>query len=68
VRLLVQVDAAGRVVDLSVLDSSGHAALDREAERTVRGWQFEPATQGGSPVFSTVTVAITFRLEGTRRW
>jgi TonB family protein len=56
------------VVDLSVLDSSGHAALDREAERTVRGWQFEPATQGGSPVFSTVTVAITFRLEGTRRW
>jgi protein TonB len=68
VTLLVQVDPQGRVLDLSVLGSSGFQALDREAERTVRRWRFEPATQEGRPVFSTVPVVITFRLEGDRRW
>jgi len=68
VTLLVQVDAGGRVLDLSVLGSSGHAALDESAARTVRRWRFEPARQGGQPVFSTVTVGITFRLEGERGW
>jgi protein TonB len=62
VTLLVQVDAGGQVLDLSVLGSSGHAALDDAAARTVRRWRFQPATQGGQPVFSTVTVGITFRL------
>ena len=55
-------------MDLSVLGSSGHAALDAEAERTVRGWKFEAATQDGSPVFSTVTVGVTFRLQGRAQW
>lgn len=64
VTLLVQVDAGGRVLDLSVLGSSGHPALDDSALRTVRRWRFEPATQDGRAVFSTVTVGITFRLEG----
>jgi protein TonB len=68
VTLLVQVDPSGRVLDLAVLGSSGHAALDEEAARTVRRWRFEPATQDGRAVFSTATVNITFRLEGERRW
>ncbi len=68
VTLLVQVDPAGRVVDLSVLASSGFPALDEVALRTVRGWRFQPATQGGEAVFSTAPVSITFRLEGDRRW
>jgi protein TonB len=68
VTLLVQVDTTGRVQDLSVLGSSGHATLDREAERAVRGWRFEPAIQDGRPVFSTLPVVINFRLEGDRRW
>jgi protein TonB len=66
VTLLVQVDAEGRVLDLSVLGSSGHAALDAAAARTVRQWRFEPATRGGRPVLATVTVGITFRLEENR--
>jgi protein TonB len=68
VTLLVQVDPSGRVLDLAVLGSSGHPALDEEAARTVRRWRFEPATQDGLAVFSTATVGITFRLEGERRW
>jgi TonB family protein len=62
VTLLVQVGPDGRVVSLSLLGSSGFAALDREAERAVRRWRFEPATQDGNPVFSTLPVAINFRL------
>jgi protein TonB len=68
VNLLVQIDAEGRVRDLSVLATSGYPALDREAERTVRRWRFQPAMQDGRPVFSTLTVGITFQLEGNRRW
>jgi protein TonB len=68
VTLLVQVEPSGRVRDLAVLGSSGYPALDAEAERTVRRWRFEPGTQDGRPVFSTVTVGITFRLDGERRW
>jgi len=67
VTLLVQVDPAGEVLDLAILGSSGHAALDQAAARTVRGWRFQPATQGGRPVFSTTTLGITFRLDGERR-
>jgi protein TonB len=68
VTLLVQVEPSGRVRDLAVTGSSGYPALDAEAERTVRRWRFEPGMQDGRPVFSTVTVGITFRLEGERRW
>jgi protein TonB len=65
--LLVQVDPDGSVLTLSVLTSSGFPALDQEAARTVRRWKFEPARQDGTPVFSTVPVGITFRLDGERR-
>lgn len=68
VSLLVQVDMAGRVTEVSVLGSSGFPALDRAAEEAVRRWRFEPATQDGRPVFATATVGITFRIEGERRW
>jgi protein TonB len=67
VTLLVQVDPLGEVRDLSVLGSSGHAALDGAALRAVRRWRFEPARQGGTPIYATVTVGITFQLEGARR-
>jgi protein TonB len=66
--LQVAVDPAGRVVDVAVTGSSGHAALDREAERTVRRWRFDPARLGDMPVFSSTSVGITFNLEGERRW
>lgn len=68
VALLVQVDPEGRVVDLSVLRSSGFPALDEAAEKAVRHWRFEPAIRDGAAVFSSATVAITFRLDGERRW
>uniref|UniRef100_UPI0022EAD430 energy transducer TonB n=1 Tax=Falsiroseomonas oryzae TaxID=2766473 RepID=UPI0022EAD430 len=66
--LRVQVDPGGQALDATVLASSGHAALDEAAERAVRRWRFEPAQENGRPVFSSTTVAITFRLDEGRRW
>lgn len=68
VRLLLQVDAEGRVAGAAILGSSGHPLLDQAALAAVRRWRFEPATQAGRPVFSTATLGITFRLQGDRLW
>lgn len=40
VTVRVQVDAAGRVEDARVIDSSGDPILDRHALRSVQGWRF----------------------------
>lgn len=61
--LLVDVSAAGLVKALNVEESSGHKLLDRAAERTVKRWQFSPATRGGLPVSSQVRIPVRFRLE-----
>jgi len=61
--LLVDVSPDGLVDDLQVEDSCGHKLLDRAAERTVKRWQFSPATRGGLPVSSQVRIPVRFRLE-----
>ncbi|MGG5811102.1 energy transducer TonB [Falsiroseomonas sp. CW058] len=68
VTLLVRVDGEGRVAEVSLLATSGFAALDRSAEAAVRRWRFEPAMQDGRPVPAVVSVPVIFTLEGTRRW
>ena len=61
--LLVDVSADGAVEDLDVEKTCGHKVLDRAAERTVKHWQFSPATRGGLPVSSQVRIPVRFRLE-----
>jgi protein TonB len=53
--LLVRADAAGAVVEVRVLRSSGRAVLDDAAARAVRAWRFD-----GGP--GTAEVPIEFRL------
>jgi len=62
VLLEVLVDEEGRVADLQVADSSGHAVLDRVAVHSVRRWRFEPATRGDEKVPMWVRVPIRFQL------
>src|SRR5262249_44719750 len=50
VLLRVAIDAAGRVTDVRVHESSGVESLDQSALTTVRGWLFTPARRGGVPV------------------
>jgi protein TonB len=61
--LLVDVSADGSVDDLEVEKTCGHKILDRAAQRTVKRWQFSPATRGGLPVSSQVRIPVRFRLE-----
>ena len=60
--LSVLVGANGRVVDVSVASSSGHAILDQAAAGAVKTWTFAPAHRGARAVESVVEVPLKFAL------
>ena len=62
VMLKVLIDENGRVDDLMVFESSGHAVLDRAALLTVRKWLFEPGTEGGIKKKMWVKIPVRFDL------
>jgi TonB family protein len=53
------VTAEGEVTDIVVEHSAG-IDFDAEAVRAVKGWEFEPATRGETPVSSRIRVAVHF--------
>ena len=63
VLLRVHVEADGTADRVEVLESSGHALLDRAARRAVSRWRFTPAKLAGMPVSGTVDVPVSFRLK-----
>lgn len=67
-RVLIRVSVLGngRVGSARVAKSSGHGVLDRAALKAVKRWRFKPALRAGKPVTTTLTVPVTFRLEGGR--
>lgn len=63
VQLLVYVLPDGRVGDVRIRHSSGHARLDQSAVRTVRAkWRFRPRTLDGVPVAGWGTYSVRFEL------
>lgn len=54
----VIIDEKGNVGETKVL--SGPRALQREAERSLGLWQFEPAVSGGKPTPSHMTLSVQF--------
>jgi protein TonB len=62
VLLRVDVTVEGRSAAVAVQQSSGHDLLDEAAVEAVRRWTFLPAKRGDTPVASTVTVPIQFKL------
>jgi len=63
VLLELEVDAAGRVVAVHVLESSGFERLDEAARQGVLAWRFEPALRDGEPVAERFRHRIQFVLE-----
>lgn len=63
VLLEVEVGENGTPRSVKVLESSGRELLDQSALRAVRLWLFNPATEDGKPVASTMTLSIVFKLE-----
>lgn len=60
----VHVDVDGRPIEVTVVTSSGHRALDRAAQRQVlRTWRFRPALRDGRPVPALGRVPVAFVLD-----
>ena len=66
VLLEVEVAADGSVLEVRVMQGSGHALLDRAATQTVRRWRFAPARRLGQAVAATVEVPVRFALSDKR--
>lgn len=63
VETLVTVDKEGRSVEVLVVRSSGHAALDQAALGALRQARFRPGSRNGIPETGSLTVTVRFRLE-----
>lgn len=61
--IAADLDAAARIVDLRVAESSGHSRLDRVTLEAVRDCRFTPATQNGVPQAATAEVRFTWKLQ-----
>jgi len=60
--LKVQVLLSGKPGTISVEKTSGHKILDDDAIKTVRGWSFEPARRGQTPIDGWVSVPLNYKL------
>ncbi|MEO6800330.1 MAG: TonB family protein [Rhodanobacter sp.] len=61
--LRVLVDEAGKPLQVSLVQGSGHAILDRSArEQVLARWRFQPASMNGHAVRAWATVPVTFAL------
>jgi colicin import membrane protein/protein TonB len=58
--LVLKVNKQGGIDSVRLAQSSGNAALDREAQRQVRSGKFRPFTKNGVPVVGNVTVPISY--------
>ena len=61
--LRLSIDEHGRVVAVNPIGAADGAFLDSARRYLVGHWRYEPATEGGRPVSSTVTITLHFRLD-----
>ena len=64
VKLLIRVAADGRVLGVTVVESSGHKVLDEAAVKAVETWVLEPGTVAGIPTEMEFEHEIVFTLQG----
>lgn len=62
----VLISKRGKVLEASVVKSSGHDVLDAAALKAVRVARFAPAAKRGSPIDVRVRLVVDFRLDATR--
>jgi serine/threonine-protein kinase len=66
VRLTAEIWPDGRAHNIRVLQSVGHADLDRNAVAALSMWQFAPGRKGGVAVKVRAIIDQTYRLQGGR--
>lgn len=64
VLLRVQVTADGAAASVELQTGSGSTRLDQAALEAVKKWRFVPAKRGEQPVSASVTVPVSFSIEG----
>jgi periplasmic protein TonB len=62
-RLSLAVDPRGRVTSVTPVGSADPTFLDAARRHILRHWRYQPATQGGEAVASTVVITLSFKLE-----
>jgi len=62
-RLSLAIDARGRVTSVAAVGPADAAFLEAARRHIVRHWRYQPASESGTSVASTITVSLTFTLE-----
>lgn len=60
--LVLRVNKQGGIDSVRVAQTSGNAALDKEAARQVRSGKFKPFTKNGAPVVGNVTLPVAYNV------
>ena len=58
--LILRVNKQGGIDSVRIAQSSGNAALDKEAARQVRSGKFKPFMKNGAPVVGNVTLPVAY--------
>ena len=61
--LSLTIDARGRVTSVTAVGAADGAFLEAARRHIVRHWRYQPASESGTAVASTITVSLTFTLE-----
>ena len=63
VQMEFEVDTAGFVKDIRVLDSFGGITFEKEAMAAVKKWRYAPKFENGKPVVATSQVQLNFKIK-----
>lgn len=62
-RLSLAIDPNGRVSSVTPVGAADPAFLEAARRHIVRHWRYQPASEGGTAIASTIVVTLTFTLE-----
>lgn len=62
-RLRLSIDARGRVTSVEPVGQADPAFLASARRHLVRHWRYQPATENGRPVATTLVITLRFQLE-----
>ncbi len=62
-RLSLGIDARGRVTSVAAVGAADPIFLEAARRHILRHWRYQPASEGGEPIASSIVVTLTFRLE-----
>jgi len=62
-RLSLAIDARGRVTSVTPVGSADPVFLDAARRHILRHWRYQPASEGGEAVASSVVITLSFKLE-----